>query len=88
MDDLGVRHGFYTTYNVTVFVRRASDTSFEVSPPILHSTESTEGGGKDGVSVRECFLYLAMLANSDLFSYPNRYGKELVSHRLGFTVPY
>jgi hypothetical protein len=24
MDDLGVRHGFYTTYNVTVFVRRTS----------------------------------------------------------------
>jgi hypothetical protein len=88
MDDFGVRHGFYTTYNVTIFVRRASDTNFEVSPPILHSTKSAEGGGKDGVSVRECFLYLAMLANSDLFSYPNRYGKNLVSHRLGFTAPY
>jgi hypothetical protein len=68
MDDLGVRHGFYTTYNVTIFVRRTSDTNFEVSPPILHSTKSTEGGGKDGVSVRECFLYLAMLANSVLWA--------------------
>jgi hypothetical protein len=88
MDDLGVRHGFYTTYNVTVFVRRASDTNFEVSPPILHSTESVEGGGKDGVSVRECFLYLAVLANSDSFSYPSRYGRNLVSHRLGSAAPY
>src|SRR6266516_1686749 len=60
MDDLGIRHGFYTTYNVTIFVRRSSDTNFEVSPPVLHSTASTEEGGKDGVSVRECFLYLAV----------------------------
>jgi hypothetical protein len=88
MDDLRVRHGFYTTYNATVFVRRASDTNFEVSPLILYSTASTESGGRDSVSVRECFLYLARLANSDLFSYPNRYSKILVSHRLGFKALY
>ncbi|KAI9767634.1 MAG: hypothetical protein M1840_005505 [Geoglossum simile] len=83
MDDLHLRYGFYTTYSVTVFLRRASDTTFEVSPPILYSTLSSEKGGKDGVSVRECFLYLAKLANSDSYIYPTRKGKSLTDGSLG-----
>jgi hypothetical protein len=86
MDDLRVRHGFYTTYAATVFLRRASDVTFEASPPIFHHTSSTEEGGKYGVSVRECFLYLAKLASSDLCEYPRTYGGNLVSHFLNSIV--
>ena len=67
---------------MTVFLRCMSDTTFEVSRPILYSTVSTESGGKGGVSIRECFLHLASLASSDMYSYPNTYGKSLVSHFL------
>jgi hypothetical protein len=42
MDDLRVWHGYYTTFNVTIFVKRVSNTNFEVSPPILHSAASIE----------------------------------------------
>jgi hypothetical protein len=48
------------------------------SPPIFHCTASTDRSGKDSVSVRECFLYLAKLASSDLYEYPKTYGKDLV----------
>ncbi|KAI9773160.1 MAG: hypothetical protein M1840_008281 [Geoglossum simile] len=82
MDDLRMRYGFYTTYNVTIFLRRASDTTFEESPPIFHFTASTDHGGKDNVSVRECFLYLAKLASSDSYEYPKTYGKDLTNGTL------
>ncbi|KAI9763360.1 MAG: hypothetical protein M1840_000552 [Geoglossum simile] len=82
MDDLRMRYGFYTTYNVTIFLRRTSDTTFEESPPIFHCTASTDHGGKDNMSVRECFLYLAKLASSDLYEYPKTYGKDLTNGSL------
>jgi hypothetical protein len=82
MDDLKIRYGFYTTYEAIVFLKRASDKTFEVSRPILYSTASTESGGEGGISVREYFLYLASLANSDMYCYLNTYGKSLVSHLL------
>ncbi|KAI9782255.1 MAG: hypothetical protein M1839_005369 [Geoglossum umbratile] len=83
MDDLQLRYGFYTTYSVTVFLRRASDTTFEVSPPIHYSTVSSEKGGKDDISVRECFLYLAKLANSESYRYPITKGRSLTDGSLG-----
>ncbi|KAI9766159.1 MAG: hypothetical protein M1840_006726 [Geoglossum simile] len=82
MDDLRLRYGFYTTYNKTVFLRRASDATFEVSPPILHCTTSTDCNGKGSVSVRECFLYLAKLASSDSYEYPKTCGKDLTNGSL------
>ncbi|KAI9770959.1 MAG: hypothetical protein M1840_002663 [Geoglossum simile] len=82
MDDLKVRYGFYTSYQVTRFLRRSSDTTFEVSPPIFDSTVSSEKGGKNGVSVRECFLHLAKLVNSDSYKYPITYGVDLTNGSL------
>jgi hypothetical protein len=84
MNDLRVRYGFYTSYKVTIFLKSSSDTTFEVSPLIFHSTVLSEKGRKNDVSVRECFLYLAKIVNLDLNKYPITYGKSLVSHHLQF----
>ncbi|KAI9777790.1 MAG: hypothetical protein M1839_008585 [Geoglossum umbratile] len=79
MDDLGLRFGFYTTYNAPIFLKRASDLTFEESPPILHCTTSTEKGS---VSVRECFLYLAKLASLDSYKYLKTIGNHLTDNSL------
>ena len=33
-----LKHGFFTTYDATVFVRRVEDYKFEVSPPKSNGT--------------------------------------------------
>jgi hypothetical protein len=82
MDDHHLAFGCYTTYAESIFLKRVSDTTFEESPVILHTKASTEIGGEGGVSLRECFLYLAAIASTDSYRYPTRYGVKLVSHLL------
>ncbi|KAI9767373.1 MAG: hypothetical protein M1840_005783 [Geoglossum simile] len=79
MDDHHLAFGCYTTYKESIFLKRVSDTTFEESPVILHSTASTETGGVGAVSLRECFLYLAIMASTDLYRYPTRYGLKLTN---------
>ncbi|RJE16646.1 hypothetical protein PHISCL_11017, partial [Aspergillus sclerotialis] len=50
-------YGFLTTYNTTVFIKRAVDFRFELSPPIIHRASTP--------SVRECFLAFSVIASED-----------------------
>ncbi|KAI9772424.1 MAG: hypothetical protein M1840_000627 [Geoglossum simile] len=82
MDDHHLAFGCYTTYTESIFLKRVSDTTFEKSPVILHTTASSETGGEGGISLRECFLYLAAIASTDSYRYPTRYGDNLTNGSL------
>lgn len=56
MDDSRLRYGFFTTYHDTYFVRRTSDTTFQISEAVRHDTVSSANPLR--VSTRETFLYL------------------------------
>ncbi|KAI9766683.1 MAG: hypothetical protein M1840_006327 [Geoglossum simile] len=84
MDDHHLVFGCYTTYQESIFLKRVSDETFRESPVILHSTASTEIGGIGAVSLRECFLYLAIMASTDSYRYPTRYGPKLTN---GYLTP-
>jgi hypothetical protein len=52
-----VRYAFLTTYNFTVFVKRASDLSYLLSQPIGYDCQ--------GPSLREMFVGFCLLSRSD-----------------------
>jgi hypothetical protein len=69
MLDRRLRYGFLTTYNETIFVKRADCFRFEASKPITFNSISP--------SVRECFLFLASRSVKDgTITNPDFYGKE------------
>ena len=70
MLDRRLRYGFLTTYNETIFVKRADCFRFEASKPITFNSISP--------SVRECFLFLASRSVKDgTITNPDFYGKEV-----------
>jgi len=86
MDNHHVVFGCYTTYEQSILLKRVSDTVFQESPIIRHTTVSTEIGGEGGISLRECFLYLAITISTDLYYYPTRIGQGLVSCLCSYTA--
>lgn len=62
MDVCSLRFGFLSTYNSTVFVKRAADTSFLLSPPIKHDTVQP--------SLRQIFAGFCLMALSEPKYFP------------------
>ncbi|KAA8912101.1 hypothetical protein FN846DRAFT_933744 [Sphaerosporella brunnea] len=80
MDDSNMRYGFYTNYNVTVFVKRAALRRFLVSPPIAASAAFSFGAPDAGPSLRMCFLAVGVWTQSDSERrFPERVGPELTA---------
>ncbi|KAK6346884.1 hypothetical protein TWF696_006988 [Orbilia brochopaga] len=57
----GLKYGFLTTYQYTIFVRRAGPYRFEISDSIHHLSQEP--------SVRECFYYLGHITNSSSYKF-------------------
>ncbi|RAK74668.1 uncharacterized protein BO72DRAFT_479362 [Aspergillus fijiensis CBS 313.89] len=75
MDDHHDRYGFRTIYERTWFVKRVSDSTFAMSPPISSKARSSA----TEVSLRECFLAFAIRAADPSGSrYDQRAGLDLV----------
>ncbi|GIJ87038.1 hypothetical protein Asppvi_005940 [Aspergillus pseudoviridinutans] len=76
MDDHRCRFGFYSTYERTWFVMRASSMTFQVSEPIRHNQAATS----TKPSVRQCFLYFAALINDRKAAFwPETFGLPLIN---------
>lgn len=75
MDDTGLRFGFFTTYDCTVFVRRDQNHLFRLSPPVYYD----DVPANRMPTVRACFLALMLMTKDQSLSrYPCRVGVELV----------
>lgn len=72
MRKFNLKYGFLSTYRSTIFIRRAADYKFEISPPIDYRAT--------GPSLRECFMAFAALANNDrIYTEPPGYNTRLLS---------
>lgn len=73
-----VKYGFLTTYEATVFIKRAADLCFEISTPIDQNDTNP--------TVRECFLGFCVLASTDSnYFEPPGFNSRLVSLLLLFS---
>lgn len=66
MNDLGLKYGFLTTYEDTVFLRQVIHNRLgvlEYSPVIHHSNTFSEADGT--VTLRQCSFHVALLALED-----------------------
>lgn len=57
MRKFNLKYGFLSTYRSTIFIRRAADYKFEISPPVDYRATHP--------SLRECFMAFAALADND-----------------------
>lgn len=77
MDNFNCRYGFYTTYNKTWFLCREDSYHFRASKAVPFTNVATP----DTVSLRECCLYIGLMASDNQASFwAESYGPELVRH--------
>ncbi|EGX51017.1 hypothetical protein AOL_s00054g753 [Orbilia oligospora ATCC 24927] len=59
-----VKYGFFSTYEHTIFVKRAGRARFEITDPIIFSNTNP--------TIRQCFFHMGILGASDDYLYIDR----------------
>jgi len=76
MRKFNLKYGFLSTYRSTIFIRRAADHKFEISPPVDYRATRP--------SLRECFMGFAALADNDrIYTETPGFNARLVRATLG-----
>lgn len=76
MRKFNLKYGFLSTYRSTIFIRRAADYKFEISPPVDYRATRP--------SLRECFMAFAALADNDrIYTETPGFNARLVRATLG-----